>query len=215
MNPKASAKEENAKAAENAETKYELMLIMVPDLSQDDMDKELKKIKKQITDLKGEIYHEDNWDVRDLAYLIKKHDKGYYVILYFTFPSESIKELEKDLFLNKKVLRHLFVKSPKGYEIKKLADFELTEEDLKAKRKPKEEEEPAKKAPAKKVTPKPEPVPEKEEEKAKPAPKTTEESAEEKPEKEETPKKESKKTMADIDSQLESILDDPDMDIKL
>ncbi len=198
---------ETDKVTEATEAKYELMLIMVSDLSQDDTEKELKKIKKQITDLKGEIYHEDNWGVRDLAYLIKKSDKGYYVILYFTFPSQNIKEFEKELFLNKKVLRHLFIKSPKNYEIKKLADFELTEEDLKKKKKPKVEHKPARKAPVKKVVSKSE---------------TTSEEKEKKPEststKEVTPEvteKESKKTMADIDSQLESILDDPDMDIKL
>lgn len=201
MNPK--------EAAEIAENKYEIMLIMVPDLSQDDMEKELKKIKKQVADLKGEIYHEDNWDVRDLAYIIKKHDKGYYVILYFTFPPENLEELEKELFLNKKLLRHLVVKSPKGYAIKKLSELELTEEDkAKMKRQPQEEKKYGKVTPVKKVVPKkeePAPVPEVVEEK----PKVKEEKTEEKP------KKESKKTMADIDSQLESILDDPDMNIKL
>ena len=40
-------------------TKYELMLILTPDLSQEDTEKELKEIKKLIKDSSGEIYHED------------------------------------------------------------------------------------------------------------------------------------------------------------
>ncbi len=175
--------------------KYELMLILMADLSQDDTEKELKKIKKLITDATGEIYHEDIWDVRDLAYTIKKQDKGYYVIFYFTLSeTKHVPEMERELRINNMVIRHLLVKSPKNYEIKKLADFEVVKEERKV-------QEPARpnrdfKPTRAKVEAKVEKV---------------------EPKVEKPVEKESKKTMdiSDLDSQLESLLDDPDINIKL
>lgn len=200
--------------------KYELMVILVPDMSQEETAKELDKIRKELKNLGGEIYHEDLWDVRDLAYIIKKYDKGYYAIFYFTLENgQGLVEMEKEFKLNHKLIRHMIVKSPKNYVIKKLEDFMLTEEDLKPRKrevKSKYGSTPV----ASKTAPKAEPKEEKAEEKAeeKPAPKAekVEEVVEEKAEKVEAPK-EDKKAMdiSDLDSKLESILDDPDIDIKL
>ncbi|MBA4336949.1 30S ribosomal protein S6 [bacterium] len=193
--------------------KYELMVILMADLSQDDTEKELQKIKKLISDATGEIYHEDIWDVRDLAYIINKQDKGYYVIYYFTLAeSKHLVEMERELTINNTVIRHLLVKSPKNYKMKKLADLEFSTGDRRTHRvdkdappaspapKPRTERTPAHipahapavhaaPAPAKVAAPAPAPV----------AP------------------KEIKKTMdiSDLDSQLESLLDDPDINIKL
>lgn len=222
-----STKEDTAAPTEEkAElTKYELMVILAPDMSQDETAKELDKIRKELKKLGGEIYHEDLWDVRDLAYVIKKYDKGYYAIFYFTLEDgKGLAEMEKDFRLNHKLIRHLIVKSPRNYEIKKLEDLMLSEEDLK----PKKREEKPKRAP-RKITKKPE-------EKAAPGSSETrsqerseaevtekpEPAVEEKVEKEEptpsAPAPEEKKEAMDInelDSKLESILDDPDIDIKI
>ncbi|MFC1811027.1 30S ribosomal protein S6, partial [Patescibacteria group bacterium] len=157
MNP---TKEDTAapqdQALEEELTKYELMMIFKPDISQEETEKELNKIRKEITKNKGEIYHEDIWDVRDLAYMIKKYDKGYYVIFYFTLDGAHLKEMEKEFLLNAKILRHLFVKSPKNYEIKKLEELMAPSEE----RKPQEAKDakPKRKAPVKKVAKKEEEV---------------------------------------------------------
>lgn len=198
--------------------KYELMLILMPDLSQDDTEKELNKIKKLVKESTGEIYHEDLWDVRDLAYIIKKQDKGYYVIYYFTLEDpKHLVEMERELTLNNMVLRHLVIKSPKNYEIKKLSDLEFGEGDRRTHRVDKDAESQsaaksdASKPAPKKETPKEEPKVEAKKE-VKETPKE-----EVKEEVKEAPKKEDKKAMdiSDLDSQLESLLDDPDINIKL
>jgi len=180
--------------------KYELMVILNPEMSDTDTEKELSEIRKHIKDADGEIYHEDNWNIRNLAYRIKKQDKGYYVIFYFTFDPLKIKDFEKSLFLNQKVLRHLVIKSPKGYVIKPLSELELTEEDKKKSRLARETEGRNKKfgAPRKTIV------------KTEPAKAPT------KPEKEDVKKetkKEVKPTMdiSDLDSKLDSILEDSDL----
>lgn len=204
-------------------TRYELMLILMADLSQADTEKELKKIKKLIKESTGEIYHEDIWDIRDLAYMIKKQDKGYYVIYYITLEdSKHLVEMEKELLLNTAVLRHMLIKSPKNYEMKKLSDLEFTEGDRRTHRvdkdgKIKDDSKPKITKPAPKEEPKEEAKPEevkevKAEEPAKEE-KVEEKVEEAKPE----PKPEPKKTMdiSDLDAKLESLLDDPDINIKL
>ena len=211
MNP--TKEDTAAPTEEKAElAKFELMVILVPDMSQEETNKELDKIRKEIKKLKGEIYHEDLWDVRDLAYMIKKFDKGYYAIFYFTLEAGvEFVEMENEFKLNHKIIRQLLVKSPKNYEIKKLEDFMLSEEDLKPK--PRETKSKYAASPAVKK------VEKKEESKEEEKPKTKPESKPEpKPEVvEEKPKKEEKKAMdiSELDSKLESILDDPDIDIKL
>lgn len=202
-------------------SKYELMTIIVPDLSQEDIEKQLKKIRGQIKDLKGEIYHEDLWDVRDLAYEIKKHDKGFYIVFYFTFEPVNIAELEKELLLDAKVLRHLIVKSPREYKIKNIAEIEkeakkksATEKkdhEAKLEKPVKESEKPEIKEPESEK-----PEVKKEAEAPKEAPEEAPKEAETKVEKEEeAPATKKPMDISDLDSQLESILEDPDIDIKL
>lgn len=228
MNP---TKEDTAapteKKAELTELqKYELMVILLPDMSQEETEKELNKIRKELKTLGGEIYHEDLWDVRDLAYLIKKYDKGYYAIFYFTLENgQGLAEMEKEFKLNHKLLRHLIVKSPKNYVMKKLEDLMLSEEDLKPRGR---QEQPKYAAP--KVASKADEKAEKPAPKAKKVEKKVEEKSESKPEVakekvekveevvEEAPKEKKEEKAMDIselDSKLESILDDPDIDIKL
>lgn len=228
MNP---TKEDTAAPAdEKVElTKYELMVILLPDMSQEETAKELDKIRKELKTLGGEIYHEDLWDVRDLAYLIKKYDKGYYAIFYFTLENgQGLADMEKEFKLNHKLLRHLIVKSPKNYVMKKLEDLMLSEEDLKPRgrqEKPRYAAPGASKASSKERSEaKSEPKAEKAEKvEEKPKPEASEakpaEKVEEKPEvAEEAPKEKKEEKAMDIselDSKLESILDDPDIDIKL
>jgi len=198
--------------------KYELMVILMANLSQDDTEKELIKIKKLINDATGEIYHEDVWDVRDLAYMINKQDKGYYVIYYFTLSeSKHLVEMERELTINNTVIRHLLVKSPRNYKMKKLADLEFSTGDRRTHRVDKDAPpevkgvKPVSSAPRPRAERAPAHVPAHTPAvHAAPAPAKVATTAPAAP-------KEIKKTMdiSDLDSQLESLLDDPDINIKL
>lgn len=216
---------ENTTPAGLEENKYELMVIINPDMSDTDMEKELNDLRKQLKELKGEIYHEDLWNIRDLAYSIKKHDRGYYAVFYFTGDPLKVKELDKNLFLNQKILRHLIVKSPKGYVIKPLAELELTEEERKRPRTDRKGDTKGKfevstvKKPARKTAEKAVEKEEKEEKQTAPSAEKPVKSAkaeEKEPVKETKPKKEEKPLdISDLDSKLSSILDDSDLNMKL
>lgn len=204
------------------------MVILLPDLGEEQTKKEIEDIKKNIKQSNGEISNEDLWGVRDLTYKIRKQEKGFYFILNFAINPEEIKELEKALILNPKVIRHLLLKTPKNYEIKTLsfyeeeAEKEAEEKKIEAKEKrlkkpekvekkePKKEEK-AEEKPKKKKTIKVKE--EKIEEKAKK--KRTEEvkevEKEEIPEEKPATKELEKKSLEDIDAKLKSIIDDPDI----
>lgn len=49
------------------------------------------------------------WGVKNLAFPIKKQNRGYYLKLDLSGPSESAKKLEKSLQMDDKLLRYLLI----------------------------------------------------------------------------------------------------------
>lgn len=180
--------------------KYELMVILNPDIGDDASTKLLAEIRKLITDRKGEIFFEDIWGMRDLAYSIKKHTKGYYAVFDFNLGAEHIREINAKLILERDLLRHMTVVLPFKYEPKSFAV--LQELDAKP-------EEPAARVAGAKKAAEAKPVKAKEEVKKEEAPKkvvkeVAKETPKKAPEKKET-------SLEDVDAKLKSIIDNPDI----
>lgn len=197
---------------ENLETsKYELMAILLPDLGEESTKKEMDVIRSLITENGGEIFNEDIWGIKELAYRIKKQDEGFYFVFNFSMPSLKVKNLEDPLNLNQKVLRYLLLSLPKSYEIKTLAEYEKEAEKEREEEAKKKEEKEEKKRPARKPIEKPKAKSKKPIEKH-------EQKVSEKEEKEiSVPKKEEKKTSAsklsEVDEKLKNIINDPDISL--
>lgn len=103
---------------------YELMVIIDPDIGNESIEKRLSKIRELIVSQKGEVTFEDIWGVRELAYNIKKKDRGHYAVLDFTMDGEGLREVETTLKLDNEVLRHMIVTLPPTYKSKSyLADL--------------------------------------------------------------------------------------------
>lgn len=198
---------------------YELMLIINPNIGEEASLKEIEKIKKFISDLEGKVTHEDVWGLRNLAYKIKKEDKGFYVVLNFKMDPSKIIEFKSEMMLEQVVLRHMLMLAPKYYEMKTLVELEKEAETYKKESKEKEEE----KEKEVQVHQKPKPVAKaKVEEDKKPEIKEPEvEEIEEpevkEPEVEEVVKEKpadrisTKKDLEEVDAKLKSIIDDPDI----
>ncbi len=90
--------------------KYELMVIIKPLLPEDIKSKVLKNIEDFVKKSSGEITKTDIWGKRHLAYKIKGHEEGYYVILNLNLDSKKIKDFEKYLKLQNDILRYLLVR---------------------------------------------------------------------------------------------------------
>ena len=73
---------------------YELTVIIRPDLDDSDAVALVSKIEGMIGDNGGTLLLSDDWGPRKLAYAIKKHLKGRYVLFTYAAPAELNRELE-------------------------------------------------------------------------------------------------------------------------
>ncbi|HEY7828449.1 MAG TPA: 30S ribosomal protein S6 [Candidatus Limnocylindrales bacterium] len=87
--------------------RYELMLVLRPDLADDKSQALIDRITRQITTSGGQIVKVAPWGRRRLAYPIDRHREGSYHIIHFEAPAESIIELERSLLITEELLRHL------------------------------------------------------------------------------------------------------------
>ncbi len=106
---------------------YELIFVLKPTLTEEEMSSKVEQIKNLIISNGGEIYNEEKWGRRTLAYPIQKFNNGYYFIINFrTENSELPTKLEYNLRLDEDVIRFLNfkIKPPKKEEEKKEAPAE-------------------------------------------------------------------------------------------
>lgn len=89
--------------------KYELMLILKPLLPEEIKSKVIKNIEKLTTESDGSVLSTDVWGKRHLAYPIKKHEEGYYILYEVELSRLKVKEFDRKLALINGVLRFLRV----------------------------------------------------------------------------------------------------------
>lgn len=89
--------------------KYELMVILKPLLPEDIRAVIQKKLEKHVKDAKGSVSAIDVWGKRHLAYPIKKHEEGYYIVYQLTLEPEKVDKFQKELKLMNDILRFLLI----------------------------------------------------------------------------------------------------------
>ncbi|MEK7672819.1 MAG: 30S ribosomal protein S6 [Patescibacteria group bacterium] len=112
--------------------KYELMLILLSDLGEQKINEEVGDVVKHIESVGGEVFNKDVWGVRDLAYKIRKHKEGYYVVLNFTFPPLKLSEFEKGFNINPAIIRSLLIRTPNTYVMRSFAEYQEEAEKMAA-----------------------------------------------------------------------------------
>ncbi|MFA6624412.1 MAG: 30S ribosomal protein S6 [Bacilli bacterium] len=88
-------------------TNYEIMYVLMPNLDADGIKAEIVNLNKIITDNGGKVTGSNEWGMRDLAYVIKKQTKGYYVVAQVSCEPKAINEFDRIVRLDPKVLRFL------------------------------------------------------------------------------------------------------------
>ena len=89
---------------------YELMFVLRPDLTEEELRAKIEEIKKLIVgDGSGEVVKEDVWGKRALAYPISHFKEGIYHFFEFKSEPSQVKELEKALNLRDDFLRFLIL----------------------------------------------------------------------------------------------------------
>ena len=97
---------------------YETMFIVKPTLTEEETQAQIETVRANIEKNGGTIVSYDDIGTKNLAYEIEKNKRGYYYVIYFTAPSVSIGELERNYRVNESILRFIFIKSESKTEIK-------------------------------------------------------------------------------------------------
>ena len=89
---------------------YEMIFIISPTVSEENLTNAIETVSQFITGKGGEISDVEQWGKKKLAYPIKHHDEGTYVLARFKMKPAQNKELEVNLRIYEDVLRHLLIK---------------------------------------------------------------------------------------------------------
>ena len=89
---------------------YETICIVNPDLAEEDYQAALTKSKELIEKQKGVVVKVQEWGKQKLAYLVKKYDKGSYVVFNYCGDAGVSAELERNLKLDDNILKFQTVK---------------------------------------------------------------------------------------------------------
>jgi small subunit ribosomal protein S6 len=90
---------------------YELVVILSPEIGDDVIGESLDRLQQNITGRGGEIVDVNHWGRRRLAYPIKRHLEGNYVVSQIKLDPAQVPDLEGSLRISEEVLRHLIVKA--------------------------------------------------------------------------------------------------------
>jgi small subunit ribosomal protein S6 len=90
--------------------RYELMLVIRPDVPDDKSQAVIDRVTRQITAGGGQIVKVAPWGRRRLAYPIDRFREGSYHIVLFAAPAGLLTELEHSLLITEEVIRHLMTR---------------------------------------------------------------------------------------------------------
>jgi small subunit ribosomal protein S6 len=91
---------------------YEILVILDPRPTDEEVAALLVQLGEQIKGLGAEVTNVENWGKRRLAYDTRKQREGTYGVLTVSAEPAMIKEFERQLRLNEKVLRFLSTRVP-------------------------------------------------------------------------------------------------------
>jgi small subunit ribosomal protein S6 len=92
--------------------KYELVLILDPQIGDTQLETSVEKYKTQLESAGAEVVNVDTWGLRKLAYTsmaLRQRKQAFYVMYQFEGAGDSLVTLEANLRLDEAVLRHLVI----------------------------------------------------------------------------------------------------------
>ena len=87
--------------------RYELMLLLRPDLEDDKLQAAVEKVTRAIVNGGGSLSKVSPWGKRRLAYDIKHHREASYFLIHFDIEPGQVREIERGMLISEEILRHL------------------------------------------------------------------------------------------------------------
>ena len=93
--------------------KYEIMIIIDPDVDERQVPALLEKHLKVITASNGTVDGQDVWGKRRMAYEINKKAEGTYAVLNVTAPAVAVKEMDRLMSIDEQIMRAKVMRTDK------------------------------------------------------------------------------------------------------
>src|ERR671916_492609 len=87
--------------------RYELMLLLRPDLEDDKLQAAVEKVTRAIVNAGGSLSKVSPWGKRRLAYDIGRHREASYFLIHFDIEPAQVREIERGMLISEEILRHL------------------------------------------------------------------------------------------------------------
>ncbi len=87
--------------------RYELMLLLSPDLEDDKLQAAVEKVTRAIVNGGGSLSKVSPWGKRRLAYDIGRHREASYFLIQFDIEPAQVREIERGMLITEEILRHL------------------------------------------------------------------------------------------------------------
>lgn len=102
---------------------YETLYFINPNLSDEEYRDIVTKLNALVEREKGVVVNVDEWGKKSLAYMVKKFDKGYYVLLQYCGEGGIVEVIERAMRLDERVLKYQTIKlsdhgDPKELKVK-------------------------------------------------------------------------------------------------
>ena len=114
-----------------ADRQYELVYILPPDTTEQQVAELHEQVGQVVTRMNGTIEKNENWGRRRLAYEIGHQKEGVYVLQVINGSGELMKELDRRLKVMDQVIRHIVVRVD---EEKKVVDRTRTKRQTESER---------------------------------------------------------------------------------
>ena len=93
--------------------KYEIMIIIDPDVDERQVPALLEKHLKVITASNGTVDGQDGWGKRRMAYEINMKAEGTYAVLNVTAPADAVKEMDRLMSIDEQIMRAKVMRTDK------------------------------------------------------------------------------------------------------
>ncbi len=93
--------------------KYEVLTLLKPEITEEQIDATIEKIKKNIETVDGTFIDAEKWGKRETPSAFKKHKglkEAYYVLINFEKNKGELTKLDYNIRIDDNVVRHMITK---------------------------------------------------------------------------------------------------------
>jgi small subunit ribosomal protein S6 len=88
---------------------YETVFILNPALSEEQVQKAVDKYEKYLKSNGSKIIAKEIWGLKKLAYTIQNKNSGFYNLIEYTAPADTVSSLEVEFSRDETIMRYLTV----------------------------------------------------------------------------------------------------------